>query len=210
MTAGPATGSRVCPTPRWSPRRLPRTIGRSLAVAAVLAAVAACGGDDDGNATTSGDATTSGQAEAAADTPIGQALTAEFLAQSATSPISNETEARCVAGGIVAGVGEQRLAELGLTPDRVGNVQEIAFDADEVDRIVGAMFDCVDVRSALAAQFAAEFDTVVAACLADAFGDDMLRSIMASSFLGDDAQAASAQFFEEFIEIAAACNMPFG
>lgn len=175
------------------------TIRRSIALVAIVAAAAACaGGGDDGGG---------GDAEAA-DTEIGRALTAEFLSETDDSPISTEEQSRCLAGGIVSGIGEDRLAELGVTPDNVGNVEDVDFNADEVDKIVDAMFSCVDVKAALATEFEGDFGAEGAQCVADRFSDDMLRSMMASSFLGDESEEMSAEFFQEFLDIAAECDLP--
>jgi hypothetical protein len=37
--------------------------------------------------------------------------------------VISEAEARCVAGGIVDGVGEDRIEELGFTPDNVDMIE---------------------------------------------------------------------------------------
>ena len=178
-----------------------RIIRHSIAIVALVATAAACGGDDDGGG---------GGDEAAADTPIGQALTAEFTSESDDSPIGTEEEARCVAGGIVAGIGEDRLEELGVTPDSVGEIEDIAFSADEANEIVDAMFSCVDVKTALAEEFEADFGAEGGECLADGLGDDLLRELMASSFLGDESEEMSEEFFQEFLDIAAECDLPLG
>lgn len=177
-----------------------RIIRHSITIVALAATAAACGGDDDGG----------GGDSAAADTPIGQALTAELLSETEDSPIGTEEEARCVAGGIVSGIGEDRLTELGVTPESVGNIEDIGFDADEADEIVDAMFSCVDVKAALAEEFEAEFGAEGAECLADGLGDDRLRELMASSFLGDESEEMSDEFFQEFLDIAADCDVPLG
>ena len=177
-----------------------KIIRHSIAIVALVATAAACGGDDDGD----------GGDSAAADTPIGQALTAELMSETEDSPIGTEEEARCVSGRIVSGIGEDRLTELGVTPDSVGEIDDIAFSTEEADEIVDAMFSCVDVKAALAEEFETEFGAEGAQCLADGLGDDMLRELMASSFLGDESEEMSDEFFQEFLDIAAECDLPLG
>lgn len=175
------------------------TIRRTLAVLVLAATAAACGGDDDGG---------SDNADAA-DTPVGRALTEELMAESDDSPISTEEDARCVAGGIVAGVGEDRLAELGITAETaVGSeIEDVDFTEAEIGIVVDSMFDCVDVTAALAAEFEADFGAEGAQCLAENLDQDLVRDLMTSSFLGEDAEMTD-EFFQAFIDIAAECDLP--
>lgn len=167
---------------------------RTFAVLAIVATAAACGGDDDG-----GDA---------ADSPLGQALSAEFLSEE-DSPITTQEQADCVAGGIVSGVGEDRLTELGVTPDNVGDgdIEDLAFTADEAAVVVDSLFDCVDVQEALATEFAADFGEDGGRCLAENLDEDLLRDLMASAFLGDDEEMPD-EFFQAFLDAAAECDLP--
>ena len=176
------------------------TLRRSLAILALVATVAACGGDDSDGGDT-----------AAADTPVGRALTEEFMAESDDSPISTEEEARCVAGGIVSGIGEDRLEELGVTADSaVGSeIDDIDFTADEVSTIVDAMFDCVDVQAALATEFEEDFGAEGAQCVAENLDEDLMRDLMASSMVGDEEEMPQ-EFFQAFLDVAAECDLPLG
>jgi hypothetical protein len=181
----------------------PRTIRRSIAILALVATAAACGGDDDGGG---------GGDSAAADTPIGQALTDELMAEGEDSPVSTEDEARCVAGGIVSEIGEDRLAELGVTVDSLGasDIEDIDFTDAEAEKIVDAMFDCIDIKAALATEFEADFGADGAQCLADNLDEEMVRDLMASSFLGDESAEMPEEFFQAFLDIAAECDLPIG
>lgn len=177
------------------------TTRRSLAILALLATVAASGGGDDG-----------GDNAAAADTPLGRALTAELLDESEDSPIATEEDARCVAGGIVSEIGEDRLVELGVTADNVGDgsIEDVAFTEDEAATIVDTMFDCVDVKAALVSEFEADFGAEGAECVADNLDDELVRDLMAQAFLGEDEQEMPAEFFQAFLDIAAECDLPLG
>lgn len=178
----------------------------SIAITAALAlTLGACGGDDDSGGGGGGGG---GDVEAAADTEVGQALTAELMSESEDSPVSTEEEARCIAGEIVSTIGEDRLTDLGVTADEIGDIEDVDFSADEAGTIVDAMFDCVDIQSALAAEFEADFGAEGAECLASGLSDDLLRELMASSFLGDESDEMSEEFFQAFLDIAAECDLP--
>ena len=172
---------------------------RTIALTCLAAlALAACGGDDD-----------DGGASAGADTEIGQALAADMLDESGDSPVTNEEEARCWSGKIVDGIGEDRLKELGVTADQVGNIDDIAFEDDEVSTLVGGLFDCVDVRAALAEQFTEDFGEEGAKCLADEMDEDMLTTMMTSAF-ASKSDEPPAEFMQTFLDIAAKCDLPLG
>lgn len=138
----------------------------------------------------------------AADTPIGQALIAKLQASSfATS----EEEARCVAGGIVAGIGEDRLEELGFTPDDVDMIEDADFTDDEISAMVDVFFECVDVRQMLAANLATGAGDEVAGCVAENVPEDVLRDFFAASNFGADMPSDSDQAFRD---VAAQCGLP--
>jgi hypothetical protein len=165
----------------------------ALTCAAALT-IAACGGDDDGSS-------------AGADTAIGKALAADLLAES-DSPISNEEEARCWSGQIVDGIGEDRLMELGVSADNVGEMSDFDFTDEEISTIVSSLFDCTDVRAALATQFEADFGAEGAKCLADEMDEDLVTSMMTSAF--SNADGPPAEFMQAFLDIAAKCDLPIG
>lgn len=173
------------------------TVRRALAILTVTTAVVACGGDDGG-----GDAD-------AADTPVGRALTAELMAESDDSPIATEEDARCVAGGIVSGIGEERLEELGVTAETAegSDMADFDFTEEELGTVVDAIFDCVDIQAALAAEFEADFGAEGAQCLAENLDEELIRDLFAMSFAGGDGEMPE-EFFQAFLDIAAACDLP--
>lgn len=173
---------------------------RAFAVLAIVATAAACGGDDEG-----------GDGGDAADSPLGQALSAELLSEE-DSPIETQEQADCVAGGIVSGVGEDRLAELGVTADNVGDgeIEDLAFTEEEAGSVVDALFDCVDVREALAAEFATDFGEEGGSCVAENLDEQLLRDLMTSAFLGGEDEEMPDEFFQAFLDIAAECDLPLG
>lgn len=179
-----------------------RTTNRCRAFAALCTlalAATACGGDDDGG----------GAASDGADTPIGQALTAEIMddADGDDSVAQTEEEARCWSGKIVDDIGEDRLNELGVTADNVGDIEDIDFSEGEIDTIVDGMFDCVDVRASFATQFEGDFGAEGAQCVADELDEDLVKDVMKSAVSGDDAEP-SDEFFQAFLDIAAKCDLP--
>lgn len=161
---------------------------------------AACGGDDDGGGSSSG-----------ADTEIGKALAADMLSESESeegSPVQTEEEARCWSGQIVDGIGEERLEELGVTSENIGEIEDIAFNDEEISTIVTGLFDCTDVRAALAEQFEADFGEEGAKCLADEMDEDLISQMMTASFSGSE--EPPAEFMQTFLDIAAECDLPLG
>lgn len=169
------------------------------AVATMTLAVAACGSDSGG-----------GGASAGADTPVGKALTEEILSDAADddgSVAQTEEEARCWSGKIVDGVGEDRLAELGVTADRVGDIEDIDFTDAELDTLVDGMFECIDVKAAFATQFEEDFGEEGAQCLADELDQDLIKDIMKLAVSGDDSEPPD-EFFQAFLDIAAKCDLP--
>lgn len=175
-------------------KRTTRTI---VAVCALSLPATACGDGDDGASGAS--------VEAAADTPIGRALTAEFMADQ-DSVVGTEAEARCMSGQIVSEIGEDRLVEAGITAENVGDVADYDFDDDEIDAIVGAMFACVDIRASLVESFEADFGSDGATCVADELDEEFVRDLMRSEFTGG-AEEPTAEFLQAFLDIAAKCDL---
>ena len=178
-----------------TPQRL-RAIG---AVCVITLLGAACGGDDDGSG---------GGASAAADSPIGKALTAELMSED-DSVVQDEEEARCWSGKIVDGIGEDRLGELGVTAQNVGELEDIGFTEGEVGTIVDSMFDCTDVKESFAKSFEEDFGAEGAACVADKLDPDFVRELMVSSFTGNEPEPGG-DFLQAFLDIAAECDLALG
>ena len=162
-----------------------------VAVAALVFGAAACGGDDEGGG---GDA----------DSPLAQALAADMLADEDAATTDPE-EAECWASGIVGGIGEDRLTELGMTVDNVGDVEDYEFTEAEISTVVDSMFDCVDVQASLTEVFEEDFGPEAAACLAEGLDNDMLKQVMTSELDGSE---PSDEFFQAFLDLAAECDIP--
>lgn len=100
----------------------------------------------------------------------------QLLTEAAADP--NELQltpqqARCIADGLVADLGPDRLAALGFDPD-TGSLprQELAslLTADEREMVASHLETCVDLVSAVTAMLtAAGLDNAQAACIADMY-----------------------------------------
>lgn len=159
---------------------------------ALMLVGAACGGDDD--------------AVAASDSPLVAALADEISSnEDGDSPFSNREEAECWAGRIVGGIGEGRLTELGVTAEDVGEIGDYNFTEDEIDVIVDSMDKCIDLKAALAETFTEDFGAEGAECVADELDGDLLRDLMAAGITDSE---PPDEFFQEFLDIAAKCDLP--
>lgn len=160
-----------------------------LAATALALGLSACGGDDAGE----GDA---------AGSPLAEAIAADIVSDGGM--VSSEEEATCWANKIVDGIGEDRLNELGVTVEDVGDVDELDFDDGEVDVMVDSMFDCVDVKTLFAASFADEAGGEVADCIAEALDEDLVKEVVKASLAGTE---PSADAISQAQQIAADCGV---
>ena len=166
-----------------------------LAAAALTVGLGACGGgDEDGGA--------------AAASPLAEALAADMLDDSEGSPVGTEEEANCWANQIVDDIGEDRLEELGMTVENVGDMEDYDFTDEELSTMVDGMFDCIDVKAAFAAEFEEDFGAEGAKCVADALDEDLVKEAMLADQTGAD--EPSAEFMQAFLDIAAECNLDLG
>lgn len=163
-----------------------------LSAAALTFGLAACGGDDEGGA---------------AGSPLAEALATEIMAESESSPVGSEEEATCWANKIVGDIGEDRLAELGMTVDDIKDVEDYDFTPEEMSTMVDAMFSCVDVKAAFAAEFEEEFGAEGAKCLADELDEDLVKDAMLADQSGGE---PSEEFMQAFLDIAADCDLDLG
>ena len=191
------------------------TLRTAFAVATLVFGATACGGDDtaDGAADSAADAgeeaaATTVAADEGASGSLVDALAAEMWAEAedGDSPITSEDEAQCWASGVVDGIGEDRLTELGLTPDNIVQVDQLALTDDEVGIVVDSLFSCADVKTAFVDQFAADFGQEGAECVAEAMDEDLVKEALSASIAGDDSQP-SEEFIAAFGQIAVDCGI---
>jgi hypothetical protein len=204
------------------------TIRTAFAVTALVLGATACGSDDDAAGDEPATADAEAEADAAADeapataatapatapateapsggSPLAVALADNMMAEAATggSPVASREEADCWANGIVDGIGEDRLTEMGVTPEAIGELDELPLDDGEVSVVVDSLFACVDVQQSFADQFAGEFGQEAADCFAAQLDADLMKEILAAQIGGGD---ASAETFAAFQEIATGCGI---
>ncbi len=159
----------------------------ALAIALTFG-VAACGGGGD----------------SAADSPLAEALAANMQAEE-EGLVNSEEDAECWAGKVVSDIGEDRLAELGMTETDVPDIDEMDFTSDEVSSVVDSMFECIDVKAAFAAEFESDFGAEAAGCLADGLDEQFVKEILLSEMDGSE---PSEEFMQNFLDIAADCDIP--
>ena len=140
----------------------------SIAVLAALVA-AACGGSDDGGSAERSD--------------LAVALGAAFV--DGDTPSANQAEADCAADYIVDIVGEDRLTELGVTPDRIPPIQEVDFTDAEIGMVVGGFNTCSDLVANFEADLAEEVGEEAAACMAETLGFSVLNEVLRATFADD-------------------------
>lgn len=168
-----------------------------MIVAAIAIVASACGGDDD-----------DGGAVAPADSPLVAALANQIVEGSdADSPIATQADAECWAGRIVGGIGEDRLTELGVSADSVGEIEDYDFTDSEIETIVGSLSDCVDLQTLMAEQLTEGLGEEAADCVAGELDDDFLTTIMTAAFRDEE---PGEDFIAAFIDIAAKCDLPLG
>lgn len=204
------------------------TIRTAFALAALVLGATACGDDesasdapseaaeaeaagDDAAAPTTAPDAAAATTVAATDAPSGGgslavALADNMMEEAATggSPITSREEADCWANGLVDGIGEDRFNEMGVTPDAIGEIDELPLTDDEVSVVVDSLFECVDVQQSFADQFAGDFGQEAADCFAAELDADLLKEILAAQLAGGE---ASADAFAAFQEIATTCGI---
>jgi hypothetical protein len=93
-----------------------------------------------------------------------------------------------------------------VTPENVGDIEDLALTDDEVAVVVDSLFGCADVQQAFADQFAADFGDEAATCIAGKLDEDLVKQALSASIAGDDSQP-SAEFLEQFAAIAGECGL---
>lgn len=149
----------------------------SIAVLALALAGAACGGDDDGGG---------------ASGPLVDALAADLLeGNTGAAGELSEDDANCIASGVVSEIGEDKLAEYGITADNVSPVDEVGLSEEDAGKVVDTFMGCVDMRALFLEGMSADGGLPEEAmdCVSDAIDDDALRSFFIAGFTGQDPEA---------------------
>lgn len=197
-----------------------------VALATLALGAAACGGDDpdatvvapavapdDGDdGSPDGDspeASGESPAEESSTDPDANALVDAMVADivGEDDPLTaDEAEARCVAQRIVDQIGVERLAAEGITAETTGDITEGSFSDGEIDSIVGAMFDCVDVAASFAASMVDEVGEEAADCLGAGMTEDFTRRLFASNFSENDVDVTA--LLDDFAALYESCGVP--
>ena len=142
----------------------------------------------------------------AAQTPIGRAITDDLLS---TSPAAlTESEATCVSGRIVAGIGEAELESMGVSGESIARLGEATLSGDQIEAIVEAWSACIDIRAQAARSLSVEIGDDAAACLSDGIDLDLAKELLAASLGGTFDLSDSA--VARVAVIAAGCGILIG
>ena len=148
-----------------------RTIG---AVAALLLVVAGCG---------------------TSDNEAKKAIADSIMKASDSGLAVKQSEADCIAGGFVDDIGVDKLKKYGiLTEDGKTDesLSDVKMSADDADAAASAFVDCVDVQELLNDQMQLDsMDAATAACVKEAFSDDVMHDVLAATFQGEDPSTAA-------------------
>jgi hypothetical protein len=187
-----------------------------ITVLALLAALSACGDDDGGSvfegSTTSGGESTTTAAEttsttgAATTTTLAPTTTAgggvaghalgglvagslaEGSGAAATVLTGNEEE--CFTSSLAQAIGEDRFAELDALAATADDMSEVfgQMTDPELDAMVSAISDCIDVEALLLAEMSGEdMSPEAAACVAGSVSqEDTLNSLVRAMITGED------------------------
>ena len=147
---------------------------------------------------------------ACGDSDADAALATEFTADDSDgdpSPFPLD-EATCAAKRIISRLGASRLAELGVTPAEVGEIEDIDFTDGEIDEIVDSFGAYSDLTRLFADSLVAE-ETLSESdgdCLAKEFDEDDLLSVFRDQFRGDAPEDPPDDFLQAFFDVAAKCD----
>jgi hypothetical protein len=150
-------------------RTLPRVFGT---IVVTVALASACSAGDGGGAGGSAGGGTDGGAGGGRDRALGVEVVAAGLTDYPRAELRSDDEVRCVAEGIVDGLGIERLAELGLDVDAEEGPLLYGPDmtGDDADAVYAAYDDCLGFRRRDVEQFVADgLSEAEAGCVSDAY-----------------------------------------
>jgi hypothetical protein len=162
-----------------------------VALVAVLSLVAASCSDDSG--------------AAGVDSAFAQAIVDDVMSDG-DAVSGDRAEIECYVSGVVASLGEDRLRALGVSEDNVQDLEDLALEPDEIDKVVDSLFGCIDTRAMVAESIAADATPEQTACLVSTFNEDFLRGIMRSSFVNEDPM----ELLTQLMGVMETCEIPLG
>lgn len=176
-----------------------RDVGkRILILIGVLALVAAaCSSSDSG-----GSASLSG-----ADKELADAITKSMVEDADPDSPFGEEEAACFGSTIVAEMGSERLAELGLDVAAVEagtDPSDVDLTEADIDAMVTVMTTCVDFRDLVMQEFETSgVSEEGISCIRDGLSDDMMASMARGAF--DSAATESAEASDAMFGLVMGC-----
>lgn len=115
-------------------------------------------------------------------------------------PVS-ESEATCVAEGVIDDLGLSRLIVVGVQSERLGGDQFASLEDHEVQSFTDAFVECIDVRTILLDNIAAGgASEEVLACLDDNIADEDIEALFVAGFSGEDSGAAAERILAPAVE----------
>lgn len=172
-----------------------KTIGAILVIALIAAA---CGGGSD------------------EDDALIEAIAAQF--EEDPPPEDFDFDSNCMAKAIVNELGGAKEIEekFGVTAEGIADGQEaddLGLSEDQANGVVDKMWGCGDFSQLMFFGLAESMSDDDASCMTDEIGEDLIKQLVASSFMGDAGEALGAEAGEEFFEkafgAAAACGVDF-
>jgi hypothetical protein len=165
------------------------------AIGAILVFVlfaAACGGDDDGGTS-------------ANDQPLIDAIAAQM--DEDPPPDDVAFDSNCMATAVVSTLGGADSVEekYGVTAADVAagtEIEELNLDRDSAVNLVEGMWDCADFADLMLSSLAEDMSNDQAKCMLDAIGEDTIQLMMASTFMGDGADAVGEEAEEALFDRA--------
>jgi hypothetical protein len=118
----------------------------------------------------------------------------------------SESEAECLAEGLVATVGVEELEAAGISPEEFAAAENMAaldveVPADAEERVAEAVQECTDIRAVMSAAIAAELGDE-ATCVVETVDESELAAAMAKGFVSEDAEAAGVEYGENLMATA--------
>lgn len=152
-----------------------RTLSTLTLVAVISFAGSACGGGSD---------TEVAQAPSEIETAL-----AEYFADPANgAPVTNQTDADCVAKEIVALFGDDTLRELGVSATLVPELDDMGMTDVQVGWVLSGFNNCIDLTAAFQDLMAEDIGDEAAACMVDALGETVINESLRASLANDTSQ----------------------
>lgn len=125
----------------------------------------------------------------------------DALTESAEGTFPPEIDAECIAEALVSGAGGATNLEetYGLQPaDLATDGLDLALEQDDSSAFVEGLWDCEGAVVSIYSDFVPTGDTEAASCLEGAADQDLLKTLITSSFMGDAGEELEASVENAF------------